>query len=143
MTSISRSALVMHSVEQMYALVNDVETYPQFLSGCVATELLSKKDEELVASLTISKAGVNQTFTTRNKLQFPDRMELTLVDGPFDQFLGVWAFKRLSDQACKVMFDMDFEVNNKLAGMALEAVFKQMATTMVDSFVSRAKHVYG
>jgi ribosome-associated toxin RatA of RatAB toxin-antitoxin module len=143
MTSITRSALVMHSAEQMYALVNDVETYPQFLSGCTSTELISKTDEELVASLTISKKGVNQTFTTRNKLQFPERMELTLVDGPFTQFLGVWNFYRLTDEACKVTLDMDFEVNGKLAGIALGAVFKQIATTMVDSFVSRAKQVYG
>lgn len=143
MTSITRSALVMHSAEQMYALVNDVENYPQFLPGCAATELISKNDEELVASLTISKVGVNQTFTTKNKLQFPERMELSLVDGPFSRFVGVWHFHRLSDEACKVSFDMDFEVNNKLAGIALGAVFKQMATTMVDSFVSRAKQVYG
>jgi ribosome-associated toxin RatA of RatAB toxin-antitoxin module len=142
MTSITRSALVMHSAEQMYALVNDVESYPKFLPGCSATELISKNDEELVASLTISKVGVNQTFTTLNKLHYPERMELSLVDGPFSRFVGIWHFQRLSDEACKVSFDMDFEVNNKIAGIALGAVFKQMATTMVDSFVQRAKQVY-
>lgn len=142
MTSITRSALVMHSAAQMYALVNDVESYPQFLPGCSATELISSNDEELVASLTISKVGVNQTFTTRNKLHYPERMELSLVDGPFSRFVGVWNFQRLSDEACKVSFDMDFEVDNKIAGIALGAVFKQMATTMVDSFVQRAKQVY-
>lgn len=143
MTSITRSALVMYSAEQMYNLVNDVENYPQFLPGCTATEIISKTDEELVASLTISKVGVNQTFTTRNKLQFPDRMELSLVDGPFSRFVGIWHFQRLSDEACKVTYDMDFEVSNKLAGIALGAVFKQMASMMVDSFVQRAKQVYG
>ncbi|MFT4908215.1 MAG: ribosome-associated toxin RatA of RatAB toxin-antitoxin module [Oleispira sp.] len=143
MTSISRSALVMHSAEQMYGLVNDVESYPQFLPGCAATEIISKTDDELVASLTISKMGVNQTFTTRNLLHFPERMELSLVDGPFSQFVGIWHFQRLSDEACKVTFNMDFEVNNMLTGFALGAVFKQMAATMVDSFVQRAKQVYG
>jgi ribosome-associated toxin RatA of RatAB toxin-antitoxin module len=143
MTSIIRSALVMHTAEQMYGLVNDVKSYPQFLPGCAATELISRTGDELVASLTISKLGVNQTFTTRNKLQFPDRMELSLVDGPFNRFVGIWHFQRLSDEACKVTFDMDFEVNNKLAGAALGVAFKQMAATMVDSFVKRAKQVYG
>lgn len=143
MTSITRSALVMHSAEQMFNLVNDVESYPQFLPGCTATELISKTDNDLVASLTISKVGVNQTFTTRNKLQFPDRMELSLVDGPFIKFLGVWQFQRLSDEACKVTYDMDFEVSNKLAGVAIGSAFKQMASKMVDSFVQRAKQVYG
>tara|TARA_Y100000782_G_C10175526_1_gene261665 strand:+ start:741 stop:1172 length:432 start_codon:yes stop_codon:yes gene_type:complete len=143
MTSITRSALVMHSAEQMYALVNDVESYPQFLPGCAATELISKTDEELVASLTISKVGVNQTFTTRNKLQYPKRMELSLVDGPFSRFVAIWNFQSLSDEACKVTYEMDFEVNSRLGGIALGAVFKQMATTMVDSFVQRAKQIYG
>jgi len=132
----------MYSAEQMYALVNDVESYPLFLPGCASTELISRNNNELVASLTISKMGVNQTFTTRNKLQYPERMELSLVDGPFSRFVGVWNFQRLSDEACKVSFDMDFEVSSKVTGMALGVVFKQMATTMVDSFVQRAKQVY-
>lgn len=142
MTTITRSALVMFTAEQMYELVNDVEAYPEFLPGCSATELLSKTDSELQATLTIKKAGVNQSFTTKNALQFPHRMEMTLVDGPFSRFVGVWHFDRLSDEACKVSLDMDFEVNNKLAGIALGAVFKQVASSMVDAFVKRASQIY-
>ena len=142
MTTITRSALVMFTAEQMYELVNDVEAYPEFLPGCSATELLSKTDSELQATLTIKKAGVNQSFTTKNALQFPHRMEMTLVDGPFSRFVGVWHFDRLSDEACKVSLDMDFEVNNKLAGIALGAVFKQVASSMVDAFVKRANQIY-
>jgi len=142
MTSITRSALVMFTAEQMFDLVNDVESYPEFLPGCAATELLSKTDEELQATLTISKAGVNQSFTTKNLLTYPYRMEMTLVDGPFSRFVGVWHFDRLSDEACKVSLDMDFEVTNKLAGIALGAVFKQVAGSMVDAFVNRANKIY-
>lgn len=142
MTTITRSALVMHTAEQMFNLVNDVESYPEFLPGCAATQLISKTDDELKAKLTISKAGVNQSFTTRNELVFPERMEMTLVDGPFSRFIGVWHFQRLSDEACKVSLDMDFEVNNKLAGIALGVVFKQVAGSMVDAFVHRANKIY-
>lgn len=70
MTTITRSALVMFTAEQMFELVNDVETYPEFLPGCAATELICKTDEELQATLTISKAGVNQSFTTKNILTY-------------------------------------------------------------------------
>jgi ribosome-associated toxin RatA of RatAB toxin-antitoxin module len=143
MTTITRSALVMHSAEQMFDLVNDVRRYPEFLQGCKATEVLNEADDFIEATLTISKAGVNQSFSTHNNLVRPERMEMRLLDGPFTRFEGIWRFQALSDEACKVSLDMEFEMANKLAGAAMGAVFKQVAGMMVDSFVKRAKEIYG
>ncbi|MFL0808017.1 MAG: type II toxin-antitoxin system RatA family toxin [Oceanobacter sp.] len=142
MTTITRSALVMYSAEQMFELVNDVRRYPEFLEGCKATEVIAEGDDFIEASLTISRAGLNQSFSTHNQLVRPERMEMRLLDGPFTRFHGVWHFQKLSDEACKVSLDMEFEVANKLTGVALGAVFKQVANMMVDSFVKRAKEVY-
>jgi len=142
MTTITRSALVMYSAEQMFELVNDVRRYPEFLEGCKATEVIAEGDDFIEASLTISRAGLNQSFSTHNQLVRPERMEMRLLDGPFTRFHGVWHFQKLSDEACKVSLDMEFEVANKLTGVALSAVFKQVANMMVDSFVKRAKEVY-
>lgn len=143
MTTISRSALVLHSAEQMFALVNDVARYPEFLQGCKATRVIAESDDFIEASMTLAKAGFEQTITTRNTLQRPQTMEMTLVDGPFSKFKGVWRFQALSDEACKVSLDLEFEVSNRLAGAALGAVFKQVAGTMVDAFVARGKKIYG
>lgn len=143
MTTITRSALVMHSAEQMFDLVNDVRRYPEFLQGCKATQVLNEGDDFIEATLTISKAGVNQSFSTHNNLVRPERMEMRLLDGPFTRFEGIWRFQALSDEACKVSLDMEFEMGNKLAGAAMGAVFKQVAGMMVDSFVKRAKEIYG
>lgn len=143
MTTITRSALVMYSAEQMFDLVNDVRRYPEFLDGCKATEVISEGDDFIEARLTIAKAGFNQSFSTHNNLVRPERMEMQLMDGPFTRFHGVWHFHKLSDDACKVSLDMEFEVANKLTGVALGTVFKQVANMMVDSFVKRAKDVYG
>ena len=143
MTTITRSALVMYSAEQMFDLVNDVRCYPEFLDGCKATEVISEGDDFIEARLTIAKAGFNQSFSTHNNLVRPDRMEMQLLDGPFTRFHGIWHFQKLSDDACKVSLDMEFEVANKLTGVALGAVFKQVANMMVDSFVKRAKEIYG
>ncbi|MDK2777761.1 MAG: type II toxin-antitoxin system RatA family toxin [Pseudomonadota bacterium] len=143
MTTVSRSALVMHSAEQMFDLVNDVRRYPEFLQGCKATEVIAEGDDFIEATLTIAKAGVNQSFSTHNTLVRPQRMEMKLLDGPFTRFEGVWHFQPLSDEACKVSLDMEFEVANRLAGVALGAVFKQVANMMVDAFVKRAKEIYG
>lgn len=143
MTTITRSALVMHSAEQMFDLVNDVRRYPEFLQGCQATEVISEGDDFIEARLTISMAGIKQSFATRNTLERPVRMEMKLVDGPFSKFEGIWRFQALSPEACKVSLDMEFEVANRITGVALGAVFKQVANMMVDSFVKRAKSIYG
>lgn len=142
MTTITRSALVMHTAEQMFDLVNDVRRYPEFLNGCEKTKVIAEGDDFIEAELTISKAGVHQSFSTHNELTRPERMEMRLLDGPFNHFNGIWRFDALSDDACKVSLDMDFEASNRLTGAALAAVFKQVANMMVDSFVKRADEVY-
>lgn len=143
MTSITRSALVMYSTEQMFDLINDVRRYPEFLQGCQTVDVFSESDDKIEAALTLSKAGIHHSFTTRNQLQRPNQIEMTLVEGPFSQFRGVWKFQALSAEACKVTLDMDFEMSNFITGAAVGALFKQVATTMVDSFVNRAKEIYG
>ena len=143
MTVISRSALVMHSAEQMFDLINDVRAYPQFLLGCHSVEVIDESDDFIEARLTLAKAGLKHSFTTRNQLQRPYVMEIVLVEGPFKTFTGKWQFQALSAEACKVTLDMQFEVESRLAGVALSALFKQMANVMVDSFVKRAKKIYG
>lgn len=143
MTTITRSALVMYSAEQMFDLVNDVARYPEFLQGCDQSRVIHADSESIEAELTLSKMGLSQSFTTRNQLQRPQRMEMQLVDGPFSHFSGVWQFDALSEEACKVSLHMEFDINNRLAGMALSTLFKQVANNMVDAFVQRAQVVYG
>ena len=143
MAHIERSALVMHTAEQMYDLVCDVNSYPEFLPWCVASHVESETDTELVAGMTISKAGINQKFTTRNSKKKPEWMTMELVDGPFSKLHGKFSFQPLSDEACKVILELDFDVAGKVLSMTLGPVFKQAANTMVDAFVQRAKVKYG
>ncbi|MET4000957.1 type II toxin-antitoxin system RatA family toxin [Marinobacterium sp. MBR-109] len=143
MTQVNRSALVLHSAEQMFDLVNDVRNYPAFLPWCASTEVVSESAQELVATLHLSKGGLKYSFTTRNILQRPDSMEITLVEGPFSSFRGKWTFTPLSEDASKVELQMDFEFRGKLTGLAMSKVFNSVATTLVDAFVMRADTVYG
>jgi ribosome-associated toxin RatA of RatAB toxin-antitoxin module len=143
MPRIERSALVLHSSQSMFDLVNDIARYPEFLPWCVNSNLVSDSDTELVAGLTISKGGIKQSFTTRNKKQSPQWMSMELVDGPFKKLNGMFTFKALSVDACKVTLELDFEVAGKILGLTLTPVFKQAANTMVDAFVDRANALYG
>lgn len=142
MAQVDRSALVLHTAEEMFDLINDVERYPEFLPWCAKTEVVSRTDEELVATLFLSKGGLNYSFTTRNQLTRPTRMTLVLEEGPFSNLEGVWDFKVLSDEASKVSLNLNFEFSGKIASFAMSKVFNQVATTLVDAFVERADQVY-
>jgi ribosome-associated toxin RatA of RatAB toxin-antitoxin module len=143
MITIERSALVPFSAVQMYELVNDVSQYPQFMHGCIAAEEVSRTPEELVGRLTLGKAGLRYSFTTRNVLTAGERMDLTLVEGPFRSFSATWHFKALTADASKVSLVMHFEWAGGLLGVAMEKLFQHSANSLVDEVVNRAHKVYG
>lgn len=140
--SVNRSALVNYSAQQMFDLVNDIEAYPQFMDGCVGATILKREGEWLEARLELSKAGVSQSFVTRNQLQAPESMSMTLVDGPFKYLKGCWRFTALNETACKVSFDLEFELQSKLLGMAVGKLFEAVASKQVDALCERAKQIY-
>ncbi len=142
MKKIARSALLPYSAEQVYNLVNDVKNYPEFLPWCGGSEVISETATEMEASVTISKAGLKQTFVTNNHLVPGKRIVMHLVEGPFKSLRGEWEFKVLDKDACKIHFEVEFEVSNRLLNVAIGPIFEQIATTMVDSFCERAKQVY-
>lgn len=143
MPSITRSALVMFSAQQMYELVNDVDSYPQFLPGCVASRVLSESDNTLTAALDVAKAGIRKTFTTRNLLKPNQRIEMELVDGPFKSLSGGWTFTPLDVDACRVELKLHFEFTSRLVELAFGGVFKELTNAMVHAFSERAREVYG
>ena len=143
MSRITRTALVPYSAVQMYELVRDVESYSEFLPGCVGSAVLRHEAELVEASLELSKGGITQCFTTRNQLVPGESIEMQLLEGPFKFLHGIWTFKPLGDEGCKVSLDLNFEMSNALFQMTLGAVFEQMTGSMVDAFSQRAKQIYG
>ncbi len=143
MPQIERSALVFYSCKQMFELVNDVASYPQFLPGCSASQVLSVDGNVQTARLEVSKIGLRQHFTTQNTLFPYHKVTLQLVDGPFKFLRGGWTFQPLNEQACKVILSLEFEFTNKLVELAFGKVFTELTGLMVQAFTERAKNVYG
>ncbi|MEJ2141792.1 MAG: type II toxin-antitoxin system RatA family toxin [Gammaproteobacteria bacterium] len=143
MTHINKSALVPYSAEQMYALVDDIPAYPEFLPWCQSAEELHRSDTEVEGSLFISHSGLKKSFTTRNTLDKPGSITMQLVEGPFKHLKGVWQFQALGEEGCKVTLDMDFEFSSKIMGMTFGPIFSHMANSLVDAFVQRAQQCYG
>lgn len=143
MTRIQRSAIVMHSSQCMYDLVNDVRCYPEFLNGCVAAEIVEHSDVHMLAKMHLKKAGIQITLVTRNTLSSPSKIVVFLEDGPFSSLCGEWVFTNLTDSACKVSFDLRFEFKNSALRMAAATLFSGVANDLVDAVCQRADSVYG
>jgi ribosome-associated toxin RatA of RatAB toxin-antitoxin module len=141
MKRIARSAIVEHTAEQMFALVDDIESYPRFLPWCRAAKVDERTAEWVQATLSVGMRGLNQTFSTRNELRPPEAMDMRLLKGPFRHFAAAWRFRALSAQACSVEFSLEYEMAGPLARM-LAPLFDHIADTMVDAFTRRAREVH-
>lgn len=139
---IDKSALVMHSAERMFALVNDIPRYPEFLPWCARAEVHHCGELELTASLEVARGGVRHRLTTRNALIVPSAIDMRLVDGPFQDLRGRWNFQPLEANACKVILTLEFEFSGALSRMTFGPIFSQAANTMVDAFCRRADDLY-
>ena len=142
MPTIHKEALVTFSAKQMFDLVQNVAAYPEFLPWCESSEVISRDDEKMRASITLAASGLHKTFTTQNRYQDAKIIEIKLVDGPFNHLEGFWQFKELGDVGSKVTLDLEFEFSNTLVKMALGPIFNQIASTLVEAFCSRAREVY-
>jgi len=138
MTVIERSALLAHPVEQVFDLVADIERYPEFLKGCVGADILKRDDDQVTATLRLSRAGISHGFTTHHTMQRPHRIDLALVDGPFSHFAGHWSFLALGDDACKTTLQLHFELASGIASVAAGKLFDKVALDLVDAIVTRA-----
>lgn len=139
MRRISRSAIVERSADALYALVEDIESYPRFLPWCAAAQVLEREPGRTVATLTLGVKGVRQSFTTENTNRPGRLIEMRLIEGPFRRFAAEWRFTPLQARAAKIEFCLRYEFSNRLAARALEPVFNRIADSTVEAFTRRAE----
>jgi ribosome-associated toxin RatA of RatAB toxin-antitoxin module len=143
MPRIERSALMPYQAEQIFDLVNDIEAYPDYMEGCVGAEILRREANLVEARLDLAGAGVEHSFSTRNLFLAPHTIELELLEGPFDHFMGRWNFQQLGEAACKVSLDLQFRMRSGLLGLAAGKLFESVTPRLVDSLGARAQQIYG
>jgi ribosome-associated toxin RatA of RatAB toxin-antitoxin module len=140
---VERSALVKHTPAQMFALVDDVPRYPEFLPWCVAARRETLSATQRQAQLKIARGAIQLEFTTRNTVQADAQILMELVEGPFNHLTGRWNFDPIADKGSRVRFKVDFEFKSRLMAMALNPVFESVCDKIVDAFVVRAQQIYG
>lgn len=143
MNKLKRSAIVPYTARQMFELVNNIEDYPRFLPWCHSSQIISKTDKEVVASLEIAWKGIHKSFTTRNILDPYHQVDISLENGPLQQMEGIWSFHPLNEHGCKVILDLEFEFAGSFIDRFFQPVFQHIANTLVEAFCKRATELYG
>ena len=143
MTMLHREALVPYTPNEMFTLVSAVEDYHKFLPWCSDSKRLSHAEDEVKATVTISKGALKKSFTTHNLLQQDKMIEMRLLDGPFKHLHGFWRFEPIGEGGCKVSLDLEFKFSNKLVELAIGPLFTGIAGELVQSFHQRAEEIYG
>ena len=142
MKTVEKSVLIWFTAQEMFDLVVDVASYPQFLPWCDQTQILSVEDTGMTARIGMAFGGLHKSFTTRNAHVPGRQVKLTLIDGPFKQLDGVWNFIPLGEeQACRVELKLSYSFDS-VFGALVGPVFDRIAATLVDAFVKRAEVVY-
>jgi ribosome-associated toxin RatA of RatAB toxin-antitoxin module len=143
MKRIARSALVEHSAAEMYALVEHIEAYPEFLPWCREARVRERAPDRTVATLAVGLKGLRYEFTTENANRPYESIELALREGPFRHFAAHWRFAALGPKAARIEFAMEYEFAGTVVSRALGPVFGAIADTMVDAFKRRADTIHG
>lgn len=143
MSSFNKQVTVPYAAEQMYELVNDINAYSKFIPLCVSSEVHEEQDHKLRATIKIAKGKIGFGFTTDNTMEKGRSISMNLENGPFKALKGVWRFTPTGTHECIISLHFDFDFSNKLLGVALGGLFKQLCDSMVDSFRKEAAIRYG
>ena len=142
MKHINRTALVPYPATKMFDLVNDIESYPQFLPWCRSARRRPLSDDHVEATIELAKGRVHKAFTTRNRITPPESIEIFLIEGPFRHLQGIWRFREFDGLGCKVSLDLEFDFASRTLAALVGPVFSHFANTLVESFCKRADQLY-
>ncbi|MEM0988532.1 MAG: type II toxin-antitoxin system RatA family toxin [Pseudomonadota bacterium] len=137
-----------YSASEMFALIADVEKYPQFLPWCAGCRVRGRKardDGEVVdADLVISFKVFRERFGSRVTLN-PACHEIVVeyLDGPFKYLNNSWRFTPISETECEVDFMVDFEFRSRTLQAIIGTVFNEAMRRIVRAFEQRAQVLYG
>jgi len=129
--------------DQMFSLVADVESYPEFLPWCTATRIRRRESADaFTADMVIGYKAFRERFTSNVRLGRPDRIDVSYSEGPFKYLNNHWVFEADEDNGCLIDFYVDFEFRSRFLQKAVAKLFNEAVQRMVTAFEKRAKALY-
>ncbi|MDW6022858.1 type II toxin-antitoxin system RatA family toxin [Mesorhizobium sp. BAC0120] len=137
-----------HPPDKMFALVADVEKYPEFLPLCTGLTVRSRKEKDgrtlLVADMSVGYKAIRESFTTQVFLRPDERLiDVKYIDGPFKYLQNHWRFDPAPDGGTEVHFFIDYEFKSRILSAVMGSMFDRAFRMFSDAFEKRANVVYG
>jgi len=140
MRQVKHSALLAQAPSLLFALISDIESYPQFVPWCTHAKVQSRQGREIIATIGIKRGPLQGELTTRNELEPSRRIQMHLVSGPLLKVLeGEWLLTPLAAEGCRAELTMRFAFRNPLTALVFEQLFAETAASLMDAFVKRAQ----
>lgn len=147
MPTFETTRIVKHSAEQMFTLVSDVESYPEFLPLCEALTIRQKRERDdkkiLIANMTVGYKAIHETFTSQVVLDSNNnKINVSYIDGPFKYLNNRWSFSNHGDGTSEVHFFIDYEFKSKMLGIVMGSMFDRAFRMFAEAFEKRADEIY-
>ncbi len=152
MPSFRTARRVRHTAQEMFDLVADVESYPQFLPLCQGLRVLKRQTtdaglEVITAEMQVGYKAIRERFTSRVTLDRASKDILVeYVDGPFSKLENRWSFREdttTTGPACRVDFFINYEFRSRTLGLLMGSMFDTAFRKFSEAFETRAHGVYG
>jgi coenzyme Q-binding protein COQ10 len=130
-----------YTAQQLYALVADVEKYPEFIPWCVATRIRERDEKSILADMVVGFKGITEKYTSRVHL-LENEIEIEYISGPFATLENNWKFTAL-ENGSKISFVIKFQFKSKILQALIGGLFETACHKMVSAFTERAKKLYG
>ena len=139
MAIIERIIEIEASAEKLYQIVSDIERYPSFLTWCDSSKILSIEGHLVTASLSVNLLGFKSSITTLNRLRRPEKIEMSLQEGPFKSFKGTWLFEVVSLEKTRVSYAMEYQISNPITDLLVKKKLASFIDQFVGEFVKKFK----
>lgn len=143
MTTHAEQRNLPYTPEQLFALVADVQKYPEFLPWCLSCTIKRQEEEAFYADLIIGYKMVREKFGSKVTLNAPDHIHVEYLSGPMKYLSNHWRFIREDNGSCTIDFFVDFEFKSRLLQNLMGVFFNEIVRRMVSAFEGRARDLYG
>lgn len=142
MPKYNETKVLPYSPEKLFALVADVQNYPEFVPWCKGIKIKETKENHLIVDLTAGNSFLSETYTSDIYLTPYTKIEVSQNAGPFKYLFNTWEFKA-APGGTELAFLIEFEFNSFIFQKAIESVFLEASTHMIEAFEERAEAIYG
>jgi coenzyme Q-binding protein COQ10 len=138
MISFKSRRIVPYSIEDMYNLVCDVRSYPEFLPWCIGTHIIFEDTHRMIADMEVGRWVFSQKYRSHIVLTPYHSIEIESSDGPFNHMTTLWHFNE-QDSHTMISYGMNMSIKNPFLKKATESFFSETSHKIIDAFEKRAK----